>query len=280
MVNEELNILIEKYKLTKEEHENILQELIQILFSSKTSKNNPSIVFVIGQPGSGKTTFIDSLDLSEYTIINSDEYRKYNKSYREILEQYPTYYSKLTNHDAHLWGDELFLYGVNNGYSVLREKVPVDFSLLEIIKELSSKHDLTINILVTGNLTSLLATRERYEKEILENKNAKLSNIDAHNKCYDLLPQFISACIELGVKVNFVIPSNNEFKITKPGADYLTTLERLREESNINTCETFESRIESIKISMENRNASKEEYDELDRIQKIYEEIKNKKVKK
>ena len=137
MVNEELNILIEKYKLTKEEHENILQELIQILFSSKTSKNNPSIMFVIGQPGSGKTTFIDSLDLSEYTIINSDEYRKYNKSYREILEQYPTYYSKLTNHDAHLWGDELFLYGVNDGYSVLREKVPVDFSLLEIIKELS-----------------------------------------------------------------------------------------------------------------------------------------------
>lgn len=271
--------LIEKYKLSKEEHDIILNELIDQLFSKKVKNEKPSIMFVIGQPGSGKTTFINSLNLSEYTIINSDEYRKLIKDYPEIMEKYPTLLSKLTNYDAHLWGDELFSYGINNGYSVLREKVPVDYSLIDLIKESSSKHDITINVLVTGNLTSLLATRERYEKEVLENKNAKLSNIDAHNKCYDLLSQFIATCIELGVKVNYVVPFNNGFKIITPD-DYLSTLEQLREESNMNACETFESRIESIKQSMKNRNVSNEEYDELDKIQKIYEEMKNKKAKK
>ena len=272
--------LIEKYKLSKEEHDLILKVLIDQLFSKKTKNEKPSIMLVIGQPGSGKTTFINSMDLSEYTIINSDEYRKLIKFYPEIMKKYPTLLTKLTNQDAHLWGDELFSYGINNGYSVLREKVPVDYSLIDLIKELSSKHDITINVLVTGNLTSLLATRERYENEVLENKNAKLSNIDAHNKCYDLLPQFIATCVELGVKVNYVVPFNNEFRIIIPDDDYLATLEQLREESNMNACETFESRIENIKQSMTNRNASNEEYDELDKIQKIYEKIKNKKAKK
>ena len=282
MINIEKEVLlslIEKYKLSKEEHDNILKELIDQLFSKKVKNEKPSIMFVIGQPGSGKTTFINSVNLSEYTIINSDEYRKLIKFYPEIMENYPTLLSKLTNYDAHLWGDELFSYGTINGYSVLREKVPVDYSLIDLIKELSSKHDITINVLVTGKLTSLLATRERYEKEVLENKNAKLSNIDAHNKCYDLLPQFIATCVELGVKVNYVVPFNNEFKIITPNDNYLDILEQLREESNMNAYETFESRIDRIKQFMANRNASNEEYDELDKIQKIYEEIKNKKEK-
>ena len=237
-------------------------------------------MFVIVQPGSGKITFINSLNLSEYTIINSDECRKLIKLYPEIMEKYPTLLSKLTNYDAHLWGDELFSYGIINGYSVLREKVPVDYRLIDLIKNLSSEYDITIDVLVTGNLTSLLATRERYEKEILDNKNAKLSNIDAHNKCYDLLPQFIATCVELGVKVNYVVPFNNEFRIITPDDSYLDTLEQLREESNMSTCDTFESRIESIKQSMANRNASNAEYDELEKIKNIYEGIKSKNVKK
>lgn len=275
MTDEILEGLIENYKLPEKEHRIILDELKTNIFLDKTSKKNPSIMFVIGQPGSGKTTFIQNADLSNYTIINSDDYRYLNKHTDEILNKYPTYYSKLTNFDAHLWGDELFSFAINNGYSVLREKAPVDYSLLELIKMISGNYDVVINVVVTGNLSSLLATRERYEKDIRKNNNAKLSNIESHNKCYNLLPNFISECLYLGVKVNYIVPVNNEFKTISVGNDYLNLLEKLRKESNEQVVLNYETRMNNIKKSMINRNAPQEQFDELNKIENMYLEIVN-----
>lgn len=275
MENATLKNLIENYKLSEEEHKVILEELKTNTFFNKTYETNPSAMFIIGQPGCGKTTFIQNADLSNYTIINSDNYRSFNKYSDEILNKYPTYYTKLTNFDAHLWGDELFTYGMDNGYSVLREKAPLDYSLLEFIKMISSNHNLIINVVVTGNLSSLLATRERYEKDILKSNNARLSNIEAHNQCYALLPDFISRCLQFGVKVNYVVPINNEFKTICVGNDYLNLLEKIRKESNEKACLNYETRINNIKKSMINRNAPQEQFDELRKIEDIYLEIVN-----
>ena len=165
METEILERLIEDYKLSSKEHKTVLQMIKSNLFFNKCSKK-ASAMLVIGQPGCGKTIFIQNADLSDYIIINSDDYRHLNRFSDEIINKYPTYYAKLTNFDAHLWGDELFAYAVDEGYSVLREKAPIDYSLLEIFERISCKCDIVINVLVTGNLSSLLATRERYEKEI------------------------------------------------------------------------------------------------------------------
>lgn len=190
MEQQNINELIEHYKLPKQEHEKVLELLKKNLFANKVVEKNPSVLFVIGQPGCGKTTYIKNTNLSKYIIINSDEYRSFHKNSKEILEKYPTDYAKLTNFDVHLWGDELFLYAIQNGYFVLREKSPTDDSLLEGIKAIPNHYDIIMHVVVTGNLKSLLATRERYEKEIRESSHAKLSNIEAHNKCYHLLPDF------------------------------------------------------------------------------------------
>lgn len=275
MYNQKLNDLIDKYKLSEKEHDEILEFLKKELFSDIVADNNPSIMFVIGQPGSGKTTFINNNNLSQYVIINSDNYRYLSKYSDEILDKYPTNYAKLTNYDAHLWGDELFSYAMQNGYSVLREKAPIDYSLFELIKEISHKYDVILNVVVTGNLESLLATRERYEKEIVKNNNAKLSNIESHNKCYELLPDFISRCLPLGVKVNYVIPYSNQFKVIPLENDYLEILQNLREQSNEHASLTFESRIDNIKQSMKNRNASQDQFNELIKIENIYHEMIN-----
>lgn len=277
MENEFLEKLIESYKLSEDEHRSILNELKKRVFLNKTSEKAPSIRFVIGQPGCGKTTFIQNTDLSNYTIINSDDYRRFSKYSDEILDKYPTYYTKLTNFDAHLWGDELFSYAMANRYSALREKAPVDDSLLEVIKSIPDKYDTTIDLVVTGNLASLLATRERYEKSILKSKNARLSNIEAHNKCYHLLPDFISKCFAYGVKVNYIVPRNNGFDMIPVRNDDLSLLERLRNESNEQVCLDYETRVSNIKRAMINRNAPQEQFDELNKIEKIYLEIVNRK---
>lgn len=267
MENSRLNVLVEKYKLPKDEHHKVLELLKKDLFLDRVIEKNPSIMFVVGQPGCGKTTFIKNTDLSKYTIINSDDYRSLSKYSKEILEKYPTDYAKLTNYDAHLWGDELFSYAIQNSYSVLREKAPTDYSLLELLKTLPYQYDVIINVVVSGNLASLLATRERYEKEILESKNAKLSNIEAHNKCYELLPNFISECLSLGVKVNYVVSIDGQFKTIPVGNNALNLLQELREKSNEQACLNYDIRIDNIRKSMVNRNASQEQFDELNKIQ-------------
>ena len=245
------------------------------IFSTKAPGSNQSIMFVIGQPGCGKTTFIQNSDLSDYININSDDYRHFSKYANEILSKYPTYYAKLTNFDAHLWGDELFSYGISKGYSVLREKAPVDYSLLEMIKELSGKYDLNICVVATGNLTSLLATRERYEKEVLKSSRAKLSSIEAHNKCYTLLPDFISQCMQLGVKVSYTVPVNNEFRVIRVENDAVSLLEQIRQASNQEACTNFETRINNIKKAMRIRNAPQQQFEELSKIEGIYIDVVN-----
>lgn len=277
MEQEMLEGLIKKYKLSEDEHKVILDALKARIFLNKTSEHNPSIMFVIGQPGCGKTTFIQNTDVSNYTNINSDDYRKLHKYSDEILDKYPTYYTKFTNFDAHLWGDELFSYAIENGYSVLREKAPVDYSLLETIKAIPEEYNTVINLVVTGDLASLLATRERYEKDILKSRNARLSNIEAHNKCYELLPNFIKQCLLLGARVNYVLPINNGFKTISVGNDYSSLLEKIRKESNEQASSSYATRMNNIKEAMIARSAPQEQFDELERIEKVYQKIVNNK---
>lgn len=272
-MEKQINELIEKYKLSQEEHNKVLEFLKKDLFVGKIAEKAPSIMFVVGQPGCGKTTFIEESSLSKYIVINSDDYRSLSKYSNEILEKYPTDYAKLTNFDAHLWGDELFDYAIQNGYSVLREKAPIDYSLLELIKTIPHNCDVVINVVVAGNLASLLATRERYEKEILGSSIAKLSNIEAHNKCYALLPDFVLGCLSLSVKVNYVVPMGDQFKVIPVGDDYFSLLQEFRSKSNEYACLTYGSRIDSIKKSMINRNASQEQFEELSKIESIYSEL-------
>lgn len=273
MPNQNLNELIEKYKLTKEEHNNVLESLKKELFMDKVAQENPCIIFVIGQPGCGKTTFIKSVDFSNCIIINSDYYRSFSKYSKEILDKYPTDYANLTNFDAHLWGDELLSYALENGYSVLREKSPIDYSLLDFYKTIPHNYNVIINVVIAGNLTSSLATRERYEKEVIQCNNAKLSSIEAHNKCYSLLPDFISRCLFLGVKVNYIISVDNQFKTIPVKDDYLHLLQKFRNESNEKTCLNYEARMDNIKKSMINRKASQKQFIELEKIESIYSKV-------
>ena len=57
-MEKQINELIEKYKLSQEEHNIVLELLKKDLFVDKIAEKNPSIMFVVGQPGCGKTTFI------------------------------------------------------------------------------------------------------------------------------------------------------------------------------------------------------------------------------
>ena len=50
------------------------------------SQNKRCVIFLGGQPGSGKSTFVDQDDVFlQYIKINGDEYRKFHPRYKDIV---------------------------------------------------------------------------------------------------------------------------------------------------------------------------------------------------
>ena len=87
------------------------------------------------------------------------------------------------------------------------------------------------------------------------------------------MPDFISKCISLGVKVNYVVSFDNQFKVIPVGNDYLEVLQEFRKQSNDHACTIYEKRMNNIKQCMMNRKAPQEQFDELKKIESVYCEI-------
>lgn len=68
MEKQSVTELIEKYKLPESEHKTVLELLKNNLFTDKIAEEKPSIMFVVGQPGCGKTTFIKNTNFPKYTL--------------------------------------------------------------------------------------------------------------------------------------------------------------------------------------------------------------------
>ena len=90
---------LKKYRLTPEEYEVCLKQAEVIVFSKGNAVRGkkPKSIFVIAQPGAGKTGLKahivnegqDNGSLEYFIEFNPDEIAIYHKYYKEILEEYP-----------------------------------------------------------------------------------------------------------------------------------------------------------------------------------------------
>ncbi len=70
----------------KEEFEIQYQKIFNALVKDNVSQNKRCVIFLGGQPGSGKSTFVDQDDVFlQYIKINGDEYRKFHPRYKDIV---------------------------------------------------------------------------------------------------------------------------------------------------------------------------------------------------
>lgn len=90
-----------------------------------------------------------------------------------------------------------------------------------------------------------------------------------------LITRFFLKCFSLGVKVNYVVSVDSQYKMISAQEDYLDVLQKLREESNKEACLHYDTRMDRIKKSMLDRNAPEEQFEELKKIESVYNEIKN-----
>ncbi len=86
-----------KYDLTEEEYQKCLNLAEMAIFINSTSSRNPKSIFIIGQPGAGKTglkqhiemQYINSNNASNFIEFDPDMVAVYHKNYDKILEEFP-----------------------------------------------------------------------------------------------------------------------------------------------------------------------------------------------
>lgn len=98
--------------------ERVLQRRISKLFTTRPL--HPEVVYVAGQPASGKTATIDMVR-REHVVLDSDVLRQYHPAIDDIMRRDPLRMDVLTNGPVPFWMSSLIEFGRDNGYSMIIE---------------------------------------------------------------------------------------------------------------------------------------------------------------
>ena len=82
----------------------VLERRIAYLFRQQSAE--PEVIYVAGQPASGKSSVIETLT-HDHVVLDSDELRKYHPALDEIMERDPLRMDVLTNGPVPFWMSSL-----------------------------------------------------------------------------------------------------------------------------------------------------------------------------
>lgn len=217
-MNEKYN----KYKLSEQEHKEILFSLIEDMQIATSASSQPTVLIISGQPGCGKSSISDTVKMCVFSqpntvaTINGDEYRKVHPRSAEIFKLHDKEYAKYTDPDVRLWTSELFDWAAEHKRdiifeSTLRQKEPINST----IKQLKAKgYKVCIAVMAVPAEISRTNIVLRYENAKL-NKGAvaRWTDFEAHDNAYREIPD----TIDFLERYNGCIES---IKLFVPEADY------------------------------------------------------------
>ena len=180
----------ENYKLSEEEHERILNNIMQDVFKGAKKSERPTIFIMGGQPGAGKSTLINRLINSdegrECLIINADEYRTYHPKIKEIYEKYPDDLAAITDMDVRDWTQRIFAKAIENRNNIIFEGTMRTNQICNTIKDLHQKgYDVNIHVMAVNFFESKLSTYSRFEEAVRAGGMPRHTPPEAHDETYD-----------------------------------------------------------------------------------------------
>ena len=163
-------------------------------------KENPTVYFLGGQSGAGKSKLKDRIG-KENLVIDVDEFRKYHPNYFGLYKKYGKDSAKYTHNFASAVADELVKKSIENKVDVI-----VDGTLKSIKtpKERAEEYkkngySLEINIVVVKPEKSFLSNLMRYEELVEEKKIPRLAPKEIHDECVKNFPITVSELYKLKV---------------------------------------------------------------------------------
>lgn len=283
-ISDDIKRLMKEYLLNDEEYLMTFYYVMAITFYNKHSVQKPEMAIVAAQTGSGKSNLTAKLlrQNSNFIFVDSDKYKHFRYDAKAIAEKYPVIYPYLTGPDCYDHAANVYQYALDNNYNIIKETAPSkNKGLIEVSEEEEKKYKISLHILAVSKINSMLSVHERYELQITHGlKTAKLTPIKRHNESYDALIENIKDVENSKYKDSIYVYTRglkkNKFEPNQiyPGKKYKNSVEAIeaaRMTDEENTKKEFEDRYNLIKKQMDNRNAPKDQYEQLDEIKEMKE---------
>ena len=273
-------LMLEKL-LSDEEYLRTFFYVMAVTFYNKKKVENPEIKIVAAQTGSGKSNLTAKLlrEDENYIFVDSDKYKHFRYDAKDIAREYQVLYPFLTGPDAYDHADNIYTYAIENKYNIIKESAPSpNKGLLNVDTEqlINNNYKISVYILSVGELNSLLSVHERYELQILHGlKTAKLTSVGRHDESYNaLLPnvqEIIHNEILSAINVYKRGTIENDFNPiqvfpSEKFSDIMQSIQTTREEDDAQTRKKFKARYDLIYSQMKDRNAPKEQFEQLEEI--------------
>lgn len=276
----------DSYKLSKEEHELIYQQILKSEFGSSTSNENPSIVILGGQPGCGKSGIIQlsKNDFSDgnVVIINGDDFRGLHPKSLEIFKSHEQRYAELTDPDVREWTSRLFQEAIASKRNIIfegtmRNDGPICKTIQQLMQEGYKVH---IRVMAVSEKESILGIHQRFEVQKAHEGFGRMTPIESHNAAYTGMLHTISRIeneklfhsLQVYNRNNDLLYENtinrNEYA-RNPGVVQAIQQERTKEWSPEKWTNYFQQWLNVTKL-MESRNAESEIIHAVNQIPKQY----------
>jgi len=257
--NNEIEELRQGYRVdpNSEEFKIALENVKQMVFHKKfpVSENEiPTMVFIGGQQGSGKTQLLLSKDADSdnFVRLSIDECTPFHPHRGEIVDTHPDLYAYFTYEFGLMIRNEIYNEAVEKRYNVRTEGTLKDTEdTLKLIRQLrESRYRVEIEVMATGITESSLSVFERYETEIEEQKEKKkkkesVPRLVEWTSSYGAIPNTIKQIEEDCVADSIKIFTRGVNEHT-PNLKYATDAER-NNYDNAYECLTTERKLDNIR---------------------------------
>lgn len=284
---------IEDFKLSKEEHELIYRIIEREVFrKGQKGESKPIAIIAGGQSGAGKGSLIGysmkQLEESGHSglIITTDEYKPYHPRAVELAKKYPTEYVRIIEQDVGLWTNRILKKAIDEKYSFVFEATLRNNRILDRIREQKQNgFNIIVRVLAVPKLESLLSIHERYKKQIENMGFGRLISVEQHNDAYTGIPNVIDeierskmCVVEVYTRGETIARPKLIYSSKAGEKKYLSArmaLEEGRQSEERKTYFSAPERIRLLREFYESRHATKEEIEELDKIEKYFLEVRD-----
>lgn len=163
----------------------LIFEVLKENYFSRPQAIKGEVVYVAGQPASGKSTVIESVR-NGHAVLDSDEIRKMHPALDEIMRLDPLRMDVLTNGPVPFWMSSLIEYAREHGHSLIIENTlsNPEFIAGEIEKFRVAGFNVRIVALAVAQEVSRLGIVQRYLAAKRTSKIPRWTNEVAHTNGY------------------------------------------------------------------------------------------------
>ncbi|WP_308343633.1 zeta toxin family protein [Streptomyces sp. MK37H] len=190
------------HRLSVEEHQWIYDELIVPSLGPITGQEQPVVVYVMGQPGAGKTRIAQILrSLRDPVHITGEIFKQVHPDYPQLLREEPRTASARIRTDYRAWQAWAEAHVRDRRGDMVIEITPESAAPFAARAAVDRQAGYRVQLvaLAVREADSRQGTAARYARLNLQDIPARFTTAAGHNACVDVLPETVALAEQLAV---------------------------------------------------------------------------------